>query len=58
MMADENEFIDEDEECYECGGEGFVVAECFEDTCCCADPHTQHGLVSCPLCGRRALEDV
>ena len=28
----------EDDECYECGGEGYIVADCFEDSCCCADP--------------------
>ena len=39
------------EDCPECGGEGFVEGDCFEDTCCCADPVTQHGLVRCPMCG-------
>lgn len=39
---------DEDyEECGECGGEGWVTADCFEDTCCCADPETSHGVVRC-----------
>ena len=36
--------------CYECGGEGFIVADCFEDSCCCADPEMDHGLIPCPLC--------
>lgn len=40
----------EDEDCYECGGEGFVVADCFEDSCCCEDPELQHGLIPCPVC--------
>jgi hypothetical protein len=47
MMSDEFE----DEDCDTCGGEGWVTAECFEDTCCCADPDTQHGLIRCPTCG-------
>jgi hypothetical protein len=38
---------DEGEECGECGGEGWVLADCFEDTCCCADPELEHGLVRC-----------
>lgn len=50
-MAEPEDDEDFDEEgCYECGGEGWVVADCFEDTCCCADPDTQHGLIPCPLC--------
>jgi hypothetical protein len=36
-----------DEECGECGGEGWIVADCFEDTCCCADPESQHDLIRC-----------
>lgn len=42
---------DYESECPECDGEGFVVAPCFEDTCCCADPETEHGIIPCPLCG-------
>ena len=45
-----------DDECYECGGERWVTADCFEDTCCCLDPETEHGVEPCPLCnpeGRR-----
>lgn len=41
----------EAEECWECGGDGWVVADCFEDTCCCADPETEHGIEPCPNCG-------
>lgn len=37
--------------CYECGGEAYVEADCFEDTCCCADPETSHGFIVCPNCG-------
>ena len=40
----------EDDECPECGGDGWVTADCFEDTCCCADPETEHGIEPCPLC--------
>lgn len=47
---DDHEPFDDDEECYECGGEGFVVDDCFEDTCCCADPETEHGIIPCPNC--------
>ena len=53
-MVNPNDFCDygdEPEGCYECGGEGYVVAECFEDTCCCEDPEMEHGLIPCPLCG-------
>lgn len=39
------------EGCGECGGEGYVVADCFEDTCCCAEPELEHGLIRCPTCG-------
>ena len=42
---------DEDNECWACGGEGFVLGDCGEDTCCCADPETQHPMVRCETCG-------
>jgi hypothetical protein len=41
---------EDDGVCYECGGDGYVVADCFEDTCCCADPEEEHGLIICPNC--------
>ena len=41
----------QDIDCPECGGEGFIVDDCDEDTCCCADPSASHGLIPCPLCG-------
>lgn len=41
----------DDDECPQCGGEGYVDNECFEDTCCCADPIKEHGFRPCPLCG-------
>ena len=39
-----------EDECSECGGKGWVVGDCFEDTCCCADPVLEHGLVRCGVC--------
>lgn len=45
---------DYDEACGECDGEGYVLADCFEDTCCCADPETQHGYVRCGTCGGKS----
>ena len=44
------DYEDDDDECYECGGEGWIEDQCFEDTCCCADPAASHGLIPCPLC--------
>jgi hypothetical protein len=52
--AAEMELRDLGEDCYECGGEGYIVADCFEDTCCCADPESEHGLIPCPLCGGKS----
>lgn len=43
-----------DEECYECGGDGIILNDCFEDTCCCADPEASHGYSLCPNCGRKS----
>jgi hypothetical protein len=37
----------DDDECPECGGDGFVEGPCFEDTCCCVEPHE---LIVCPTC--------
>ena len=51
-MSDTSQPIfDDDDSCGECGGEGYIVADCFEDTCCCADPEFEHGLIVCPNCG-------
>ena len=30
--------------CPTCGGEGEILQDCFEDTCCCADPE-EHGYI-------------
>ena len=46
----DDDFDPEDDDCYECGGEGWIVDDCFEDTCCCADPDCEHGIIPCPLC--------
>jgi hypothetical protein len=35
------------DECPECGGDGSVEHECFEDSCCCLDPYGD----ICPTCG-------
>lgn len=42
---------DLDDLCSDCGGEGYVLNDCDEDTCCCADPEEQHGYSPCPICG-------
>lgn len=41
---------EEEDGCYECGGDGWITEDCFEDTCCCSDPEIEHGVVPCPLC--------
>ena len=38
------------DECGLCGGDGWVTGDCGEDTCCCLDPESAHGLVRCHLC--------
>ena len=54
-MILENGDLTEDfmEDCPDCDGYGYVEGDCFEDTCCCADPLTSHGLVKCETCGGR-----
>jgi len=47
-LLDETE--DLERECYECGGDGWVVDQCDEDSCCCEDPEASHGLVPCSVC--------
>jgi len=44
-----DEYYDPDD-CWECGGEGWITDDCFEDTCCCLDPDAEHGIVPCPKC--------
>ena len=40
----------EDGDCARCDGDGWITADCFEDTCCCADPDEEHGSIPCPEC--------
>lgn len=43
--------MDEDDDgCPYCDGDGFVVADCFEDTCCCAEPELEHDIIPCQHC--------
>ena len=44
--------LEEAETCSKCDGDGYVTADCFEDTCCCSDPELEHDSVPCPLCSR------
>ena len=53
--ADLMDYEDDGEECGECGGEGWVLADCFEDTCCCADPESQHGVERCHCNPKRGV---
>lgn len=39
-----------DEDCQHCGGDGFILQDCFDDTCCCADPEASHGYLPCQFC--------
>jgi hypothetical protein len=43
------------EPCYRCDGDGYIIADCFEDTCCCADPELEHDVIPCPVCTPRRL---
>ena len=36
--------------CYRCSGQGFITADCFEDTCCCAMLELEHDVIPCPVC--------
>lgn len=47
--------LPDDETCSRCDGEGYVVADCVEDSCCCEDPDVEHGSIPCPLCGKASL---
>lgn len=48
-----SEDLDIDDECWNCGGDGYVLLDCFEDTCCCEDPEEEHGIMECPYCLER-----
>jgi hypothetical protein len=47
---DLDDFDEPLEDCYECGGELWIIAECFDDTCCCDDPAAEHDVIPCPVC--------
>jgi hypothetical protein len=47
---DEPDYGDSEEDCSECGGEGWITRDCDEDSCCCADPETEHGQIPCLRC--------
>lgn len=36
--------------CWVCGGDGVNIADCIEDSCCCADTEDEHGIVTCNNC--------
>ena len=46
MLYDDDDL---DDPCWNCGGEGYVLNDCFEDTCCCLDPEEEHGYSPCPI---------
>lgn len=52
--------LDEDDtdECPFCGGDGYVLDDCFDDACCCIDPETQHDLVECNVCSVVGRHDL
>jgi hypothetical protein len=47
VIFEENEI---DDDCPICGGDGWIVDDCEEDTCCCANPECDHNLIRCPRC--------
>lgn len=40
LNSDEGVFVytNEEQDCWKCGGDGYIPHDCFEDTCCCLDP--------------------
>ena len=46
----EDEDVYEFDTCPDCDDEGFIVAGCIEDTCCCSDPELDHEWIPCPRC--------
>jgi hypothetical protein len=36
--------------CNDCDGSGLILDDCFEDTCPCADPESDHDMIECPTC--------
>ncbi len=45
-MSDDVDCVEDELTC-DCDGDGWLVGDCFEDTCCCADPELEHDLVPC-----------
>lgn len=43
---------DDDLSCWKCDGDGYIVSDCFEDTCCCEDPGIEHDIIPCPVCAQ------
>lgn len=41
---------DDDDDCPYCDGEGVIVQDCIEDSCCCVDPELEHGVMECWHC--------
>ena len=52
MGFDDDEYDDfnDDDDCFECDGVGFVMGDCGEDCCPCADPEMQHPWYPCEIC--------
>lgn len=36
--------------CWRCGGDGIIIADCIEDSCCCVDHEEEHGEEPCYNC--------
>lgn len=51
----EDEDVYEFDTCPDCDDEGFIVAGCIEDTCCCSDPELDHEWIPCPLCSPKPV---
>lgn len=48
---DINAAMDRDhEDCWDCGGDGYLLDDCGEDSCACAQPELDHDLIMCPTC--------
>lgn len=58
VLAAYDDLSDDEDECFMCGGSGFLDDECecsaFEDTCCCLEPTPRE----CPECRRERLKKV
>ena len=36
--------------CFDCEDSGYVLGDCFEDTCACAEPELEHDMIRCETC--------